>query len=84
MNPSRLKTFTEFRKKAYKYFLKDGALWRHAKKKNETPIKLVCKLEEQQKLISEFHDSVFAGHRGIWATFAKLKEKIWWPGITRI
>jgi hypothetical protein len=23
----------------------------------------------------EFHDSGWAGHRGVWATFAKLKEK---------
>ena len=73
--------FHQIRKKAYKYFLKDGALWRHAKKKNGTPMRVVCKLVDRQKLMSEFHDSVFAGHRGIWATFAKLKEKYWWPGI---
>jgi hypothetical protein len=30
--------FHQIRKKAYKYFLKDGALWRHAKKKNRTPM----------------------------------------------
>ena len=71
----------KIRKKAYKYFLKDGALWRHAKKKNGTPMRVVCKLEDRQKLMSEFHDSVFAGHQGIWATFAKLKEKYWWSGI---
>ena len=69
--------FHRIRKKAYKYFLKDGALWRHAKKKNGTPMRVVCKLEDRQKLMYEFHDSVFAGHRGIWATFAKLKEKYW-------
>ena len=73
--------FHRLRKKAYKYLLKDGALWRHAKKKNETPMRVICKLEDRQKLMSEFHDSVFERHRGIWATFTKLKEKYWWPGI---
>jgi hypothetical protein len=29
----------------------------------------------------EFHDSAWAGHGRIWATFAKLKEKYWWLGI---
>lgn len=27
------------------------------------------------KLMQEFHDSLWAGHRGVWATFSKLKEK---------
>ena len=37
------------------------------------------KKEEQQTLIVEFHDSALAGHQGIWETFAKLKERYWWP-----
>ena len=73
--------FHQIRKKAYKYFLKDGALWRHAKKKNGTLMRVFYKLENRQKLMSKFHDSVFAGHRGIWVVFVKLKEKYWWPGI---
>ena len=44
-------------------------------------MRVFYKLEDRQKLMSEFHDSVFAGHRGIWATFVKLKEKYWWLGI---
>jgi hypothetical protein len=59
----------------YKYFLKDGALWRHAKKNNGTLMRVVCKLEDRRKLMCEFHDSAWTGHRGIWATFTKLKEK---------
>jgi hypothetical protein len=73
--------FHRIQKKAYKYFLKDGALWRHAKKKNGTPIQVIYKPTDQQKLSCEFHDSAWAGHRGIWVTFAKLKEKYWWLGI---
>jgi hypothetical protein len=67
--------------KSYKYFLKDGALWQHAKKKNETPMWIVCKLEDRQKLMSEFHNSAWVGHHRIWATFPKLKKKYWWPRI---
>jgi hypothetical protein len=50
--------FRRIRKKVYKYFLKDGHLWRHPKKNNGTPMRVVCKLEEQHRLIKEFHDSV--------------------------
>jgi hypothetical protein len=71
--------FRRIWKKAYKYFLKDGHLWRHAKKNNGIPMRVVSKLEEQRRLIKEFHDSAWAGHQGVWATFAKLKEKYWPP-----
>jgi hypothetical protein len=69
------------RKKAYNYLLKDGHLWRHPQKNNGIPMCVVCKLEEQHRLIKEFHDSAWVGHRGVWATFAKLKEKYWWLGF---
>ena len=41
----------------------------------------MTKKSDQRKLLTEFHDSLWAGHRGIWATFAKPKEKYWWPGF---
>ena len=28
-------------------------------------------------------DSPWAGHRGTWATFEKIKGKFWWPGLYR-
>ena len=34
----------------------------HAKKKNGTPIRLICKREEKQTLMSSLHDSVWADH----------------------
>jgi hypothetical protein len=67
--------FRRIRKRAYKYFLKDGHLWRHVKKKNGIRMRVVCKLEEQRRMMEEFHDSAWAGHRGVWVTFTKLKEK---------
>jgi hypothetical protein len=42
---------------------------------------VVAREEEQRKLLAAFHDSPLAGHRGTWATFEKLKEKYWWPGL---
>jgi hypothetical protein len=78
------KDFHRIQKKAYKYFLEDGALWRHAKKKNGTLMQVLCKLEDRRKLMCEFHDSAWAGHRGIWVTFTKLKEKYYGQEFTRL
>ena len=69
------------RKKAYKYFLRGGFLWRHPKRRTGTPQRVVIKEDDQTTLVSEFHESPWAGHRGTWATFEKLKEKYWWPGM---
>jgi hypothetical protein len=69
------------RKKAYRFFLRDGRIWKHPKKKNGVPLRVLVKEEEQKELLAAFHDSPWAGHRGTWATFEKLKEKYWWPGL---
>ena len=47
--------------------------------KMETPLRVVTKREDHVKLMFEFHKSPWARHRGIWATFEKLKGKYWWP-----
>lgn len=31
--------------------------------------------------MKEFHESLWAGHRGVWATFTKIKERYWWKGM---
>ena len=59
--------------------LLDGYLWKHPKKQKGTPLRVVCKKEEQQTLLTEFNDSAWAEHQGIWATIAKLKERYCWP-----
>ena len=38
-------------------------------------------MEEREMLLTAYHESPWAGHRGTWATFEKLKEKYWWPGL---
>ena len=66
------------RKKAYQYFLKGGFLWRRPKRTGMS-CRVVVRKRDQITLMSEFHESPWAGHRGTWATFEKLKEKFWWP-----
>ena len=69
----------QIRRKAYMYFLQEGYLWEHPKRRMETPLRVVTKREDHVKLMSEFHKSPWARHRGIWTTFEKLKGKYWWP-----
>ena len=71
----------QLRKKAYRYFLRDEKIWRVPKRRNDAPLRVIARTDDQQKLMSEFHESPWSGHRGTWATFEKLKEKYWWPGM---
>jgi hypothetical protein len=36
---------------------------------------------QRQQIMADFHESEWAGHRGIWATFSNIKEKYWWQGM---
>ena len=63
------------RKKAYRFFLRDGGIWKHPKKRNGVPLRVVATKEEQEELLAAFHESPWARHRGTWATFEKLKER---------
>ena len=60
------------RKKAYRYFLRGGEIWRLPKRKGGAPLRVVVSTNDQQRLISEFHESPWSGHRGTWATIEKL------------
>ena len=71
------------RKKAYRFSLRDGYLWKHPKKRNDIPLRVVAKKEEHEELLVAYHDGPWAGHRGTWATFEKIKGKYWWPGLYR-
>ena len=42
---------------------------------------MVAKKEEEEELLAAYHESPWAGHRGTWATFEKLKGKYWWPRL---
>ncbi|MCO5601145.1 hypothetical protein L7F22_055264 [Adiantum nelumboides] len=73
--------FKRIRRKAYGYFLKNGFLWKHPKKRDGILLRIVCDKETQMKLMQEFHESLWVGHRGVWAIFAKPKERYWWKGM---
>ena len=45
------------RKKSYRFFLRDGKIMWHPKKRTGTPLRVVTKKEEQTVLLSEFHES---------------------------
>ena len=32
---------SQLRKRAYRYFLRNGKIWRHPKKRNDTPLRVV-------------------------------------------
>ena len=71
----------KLRKKAYRYFLRNGKIWRVPKRRNDALLRVIARAEDQQKLISEFHNSPWSGHRGTWDTFKRLKQKSWWSDI---
>ncbi|KAL3687049.1 hypothetical protein R1sor_013358 [Riccia sorocarpa] len=75
--------YRKVRKKAYSYMLEDGYLWKRPKRGTGVPLRVVCDKETQLKLMAEFHESLWAGHRGIWATYSKLKERYWWKNMYR-
>ena len=72
---------SQLRKEAYIIFLQGGKILLHPKKRNDGPLRVVMREEDQLGLMSEFHESPWSGHRGTWATFEKLKERYWWPGM---
>jgi hypothetical protein len=47
----------QIRKKAYRFFLRDGRIWKHPMKRNGVPLRVVVKKEEQEELLAAFHDS---------------------------
>ena len=73
----------QIRNKAYRFFLRDETIWKHPKKRNGVPLRVVAKKEEQGELLMAYNESPLAGHRETWATFEKLKGKYWWQGLYR-
>ena len=73
----------DMKRLVHKFFLSDGLLWREPKKLGESPLRVVGTVEQQRRIMSDFHESEWAGHRGTWATFAKIKQRYWWKGMYR-
>ena len=69
------------RKKAANYFLKDEILWKRPKMDFQSPKRVISKQIDKIYLITAYHDEMWAGHRGTWPTYLKLKEKFYWKNM---
>ena len=74
------KDFKDIRHQAYGYFLRDCLLWKRPKRKDGVLLRVVDDVETKNQVLKEFHDTLWAGHRGVWATYHKIKERYWWKG----
>ena len=72
--------FKDIRHQSYGYLLRDRILWKRAKRADELPLRVVDDSETKTQVLKEFHDDLWAGHRGVWATYTKIKERYWWKG----
>jgi hypothetical protein len=68
------KTFKDIRHQSYGYLLRDGFLWKRPKRKDGVPLRVIGDTETENQILKEFHNTSWAGHRGIWATYNKIKE----------
>ena len=75
------KTFEDIRHQSYRYLLRDGFLWKRAKRADELPLKVIDDSETKIQVLKEFHDALWAGHRGVWATYTKIKERYCWKSL---
>jgi transposase InsO family protein len=73
--------FHQLRKKAYKFMLKDGVLWKKPLKKGHVPRRVLDTDEEKKRVLWDCHDAVEAGHRGVRATYEKVQRWYWWSGM---
>ena len=44
-------------------------------------MRVIDDMETKNQILKEFHDTFWAGHRGIWITYNKIKERYWWKGL---
>lgn len=69
----------------YKYFQKDGILFRHfqsPKHNNGEPVKqLVVPVKYRNDILKLAHESVFGGHLGTQKTADKVMSQFHWPGL---
>jgi len=76
-----IKAFKDIRHRSYNFILRDGLLWKRPKRKDGVPLRVVDDTETKNQVLKEFHDTLWAGHRGVWATYHKIKERYWWKGL---
>ena len=60
---------------AWMFVVKDGELWRTTKRGSHH--RKVPRTDKRLALLRAAHDQM--GHRGIFSTYARLKDRFWWP-----
>jgi hypothetical protein len=66
------------RRAAERFLLKDGQLYR-----KDTPPRRVLGLpDDRRRALHDAHDEHWGGHRGQQSTYAKLKDRFWWPKMS--
>ena len=75
------KTFKNIRHQSYGYLLRDGFLWKRTKRVDELPLRVVDDSKTKSQIHKEFHDALWASHRGVWATCTKIKKRYWWKDL---
>ena len=58
--------------------LKDGYLWRRPKARDQVPLRVLDTEGEKTQVLQEAHDFEASGHRGVQATYDKLRRFYWW------
>ncbi|KAL3682085.1 hypothetical protein R1sor_000107 [Riccia sorocarpa] len=73
--------FKKIRQKAYGFLLREGYIWKQPKRRDGEFLRVVDDEDTKMELLKECHEALWAGHRGVWATYMKLKERYWWKGM---
>jgi hypothetical protein len=66
------------RRTAENFLLKDGHLFR----KGTPPRRVLGRPEDRRNALLDAHDEHWGGHRGQQSTYAKLKDRFWWPKMS--
>ena len=73
--------YSKIRKKSYHFMVREGLLWRHSKTKSGMLLRVVGKEEERRQVLQNLHDFEVAEHKGRDATYEKVRQLYWWPGM---
>lgn len=71
--------FNRIRKKSKQFLVRDGHLFKIARKGGMAPRRVICISERQEQIIRELHDDI--GHRGDLATFRHVSRRYQWKGM---
>ena len=82
-DPNSGGVFWKRERRTQTFFLEDGLLWKERKKSGGLPVKVEGTTEQKGQIMTELFESEWAGHRGAWAMFMKIKQIYWLRGMYR-